>query len=80
MRRIWDPQPDRPLVCHEEYWERWQRHQVAPVCWPVSREQLYGFDEGLAQQLAEAYEGAASSDARAAALLEQLWSGAARLE
>ena len=73
VRRVWDPEPERSFVCHEEYWARWERHQIPPVCWPVSRDQLHQFDEELAQELDTAFRAMRGGDAKAAASLEALW-------
>ena len=73
VRRIWDPQPERPFVCHEVYWERWERYQLAPVCWQVSKGQLYQPDIDLARRLDEAYAAQRDGAPEAGSRLEELW-------
>lgn len=72
VRRVWDPAPDRPWVCLEEYWERWQNNQVEPVCWQVARGQVFQYDTALAGEL----EAAFAARAKDAGRLEQLWARA----
>jgi hypothetical protein len=76
VRRVWDPAPERPWVCLEEYWARWLSNQVDPICWQVDRRQVFQHDAKLAQQLEEAFESARKGDAQAASRLERLWAQA----
>lgn len=73
VRRLWNDQGERPFVCHEEYWGRWERQGIEPVCWPVAREQILQFDAQLAGQLEAAFREARGGDAGAAARLDSLW-------
>ena len=73
IRRIWDPEPRKPFVCLEEYWARWERHEIPPVCWPVSPAQIYRFDGGLAQELDAAFRASRDGEADAAGRLKELW-------
>ena len=78
VRRIWDPDSRRPLVCLEDYWVRWERHEVAPMCWPVSPDRLYGFDETLSHDLEEAFQASRKGHADASTRLAGLWNQAKR--
>ena len=73
VRRIWDPEPSEPFVCHEEYWARWERHEVAPVCWPMSRDRLFHFDADLEEKLEAAFQAFRSGQGDGVARLEGLW-------
>lgn len=76
VRRVWDPAPERPYVCLEDYWTRWQTNQVEPICWQVSKSQIFQVDEKLAIQLEAAFAAQRRGDAQAGALVEKLWSQA----
>ncbi len=73
VRRVWDPIPERPAVCLEEYWVRWLTNQIEPVCPRVSRAQVFHFDAKLSQSLDEAYGAARKGDGPAEARLDSLW-------
>ncbi len=73
VRRIWDDSKDRPFVCHEEYWVRWERHALEPVCWQVGRDQVYQYDAALAAELEDACEASRRGESGAADRLEALW-------
>ena len=76
VRRVWDSAPDRPFVCLEEYWMRWERNQIEPVCGQLSRDQLFLFDPILFTALEEAYAARVVGDPASAARLETLWAQA----
>ena len=76
IRRVWDTNHERPFVCLEEYWLRWERNQVDPICWQVPREQMYQFDATLAVALERAFAAKTIGDAEAEARLGELWSRA----
>ncbi|MEE9285167.1 MAG: hypothetical protein V3V35_05485 [Dehalococcoidia bacterium] len=73
VRRIWDDGPERPFVCHEEYWARWERQGLAPVCSQVGRDQIFDYDAALAAQLEEAFWASRNSDLAATKRLNQMW-------
>ena len=73
VRRIWDPAPERPYVCLEDYWNRWQLNGIDPVCPQMDRSQLFQYEAHLAQALEEASRDAVRGDKAAAAKLEALW-------
>ena len=76
VRRVWDSAPERPFVCLEEYWARWERNQIEPVCGQISRDQIFQFDARLFAALEEAYAARKFGDAESAARLEKLWTQA----
>lgn len=78
LRRIWNDTGERPFVCPEEYWRRWETLQVEPVCWQVGREQLYRADEALAAELEAAFAASRNGDAQATMRLNTLWTKAKR--
>ena len=71
VRRIWEPEGEKPAVCFEDYWVRWERNGVDPVCTRVPRPQVYAFDAALVRELEQAHE-AGNADHLAA-----LWTRAA---
>ena len=73
VRRVWDPTPDMPAVCLEEYWGRWLTNQLEPVCPRVSRGLVFQFDARLAEALDETYGAVRKGDISAAAKLASLW-------
>ena len=75
VRRIWDPTPERPFVCLEDYWLRWERYQLDPICWQIPRSQIFQFDAALAASLEAAFS-TIRNDPQAAAKLEKLWASA----
>lgn len=73
VRRVWDPTQERPFVCLEEYWKRWESNQIEPICWQVARGQIFQFDPTLVGSLEEAFEADGKGDAAAVGRLEKLW-------
>ena len=78
VRRVWAPDTERPFVCLEDYWLRWRRHSVEPVCWPISSTMIFLFDEGLYSDLAEAFRSLRQGVEGAQQRLEGLWEQAKR--
>lgn len=78
LRRIWKDDVERPFVCHEDYWKRWEALQVEPVCWQVGKEQLYRADEALAAELETVFAAGRNGDAQATMRLNALWTKARR--
>ena len=76
VRRVWDASPERPFVCLEEYWLRWERNQVDPICWQVPRDQMYQFDAALATALELAFATKVTGGTQAEAHLKKLWAQA----
>lgn len=76
VRRVWDGAPARPFVCLEEYWARWERNQIEPVCGQLSRDQLFQFDPTLLAALEQAYNARVFGDAESATRLGRLWAQA----
>jgi hypothetical protein len=73
LRRIWDDSKDRLFACHEEYWGRWERQKLEPVCAPVDRSQVYHNDAALAAQIEAAWDAMKRGDAAAKARVDALW-------
>ena len=76
VRRVWDASPERPFVCLEEYWLRWERNQLEPICWQVTRDQVFQADAALATALEQAFAAKVAGDTQAATRLEKLWAQA----
>lgn len=72
VRRVWDPAPRRPFVCLEEYWTRWQRNGVEPVCWQVDRDSVFEYDARLAEELEAAFA-SGSAEPGPASRIDALW-------
>ena len=73
VRRIWDGAPERPFVCLEEYWTRWERNQVDPICVQIGRDQVFQYDAAIATALEQAYAAKSAGDAQAGTRLDKLW-------
>ena len=80
IRRVWEPTPERPFVCHEEYWARWERHDLEPVCWQVPRDRVFQADEQLAVSIDEAFDAFRAGNGAAGARLQELWAQAKPIE
>ena len=76
IRRIWDDTVAPPFVCHEEYWARWERQEIRPICWQVDAAHLFQPDMELLGELERAAAAARGGDEVAAARLSELWSRA----
>jgi hypothetical protein len=76
VRRIWQDGAERPFVCLETYWERWQRNQIDPVCWQIERSQVFQFEKALAVSLEEAFAAKVRGDPQAGPRLEAVWAKA----
>ncbi len=76
IRRIWDETVTPPFVCHEEYWQRWERQDIKPICWQVDTHHLFQPDVKLQHELEDAATAARAGDEVAAARLSELWSQA----
>ena len=73
IRRIWDDTVAPPFVCHEEYWQRWERQEITPICWQVDTAHLFQPDPELLDELESAVAAARAGDEVAAARLSELW-------
>lgn len=72
-RRVWEPDEGRPYVCLEDYWTRWKRHGINPVCPSISSAQVFVFDEALYNDLMQAFRGSRQGDEDAQQRLVGLW-------
>lgn len=73
VRRIWEERDGGPFVCHEQYWGRYERTGIAPVCWQIGADQVRVYDQELARELETAFAQARAGDTAAEARLAELW-------